>query len=138
MRTLLITVMLAGPGLAVVNALVQGSELNRFLRDTPELSSSHDLETLKRLAGRQMRAALLQGVLLIIGPVCFFWGLMFNHLTPGDFVWILLPSVTVILIARSLRTLESKVWSLPAAGQDLETERDRIVKVWRTKPLPDW
>ena len=138
MRTLLLTAILASPALAVVNTVIQGKSLKHFLDTTPELASSLDLENLKRFAGRQRWAALAQGVLLLIAPACFLWGLMIDSLTPGDFVWILLPSVIVILVARSFRTLELKAWAIPAANQHLTSERDRVVKVWRTKALPDW
>ena len=138
MRTILLAAMLASPGLALVNAVIQGRNLKEFLERTPELASSLDLENFKRVAGRQMWAALAQGGLLLIAPACFFWGLMIHCLTPGDFVWILLPSVVVILVARSFRSLELKAWSIPAANEYLTGERDRVVKVWRTKPLPDW
>ncbi len=138
MRTILLAAMLLSPALAIVNALIQGRGLKQFLDTTPELASSLDLENFKRVAGRQMWAALAQAVLLLIAPACFFWGLMIHSLTPGDFVWILLPSVIVILVARSFRTLELKAWAIPAADDSLAGERDRIVKVWKTKPLPDW
>ncbi len=138
MRTLLLAAMLASPALAVFNAVIQGRGLKEFLDKTPELASSLDLENFKKVVGRQMRAALGQAVLLLIAPVCFFWGLMIHSLTPGDFVWILLPSVVVILVARSFRSLELKAWAIPAANDYLIGERDRVVKVWRTKPLPDW
>lgn len=138
MRTLLLTLMLVSPGLALVNAVIQGRGLKKFLNSTPELASSLDLEEFKRVTGRQMWAALAQAVLLLIAPACFFWGLMIHSLTPADFVWILLPSVVVILVARSFRSLELRVWSIPAANEYLTAERDRVVKVWRTKPIPDW
>ncbi len=138
MRTLLLTLMLVSPGLALVNAVIQGRGLKKFLNSTPELASSLDLEEFKRVTGRQMWAALAQAVLLLIAPACFFWGLMIHSLTPADFVWILLPSVVVILVARSFRSLELRAWSIPAANEYLTAERDRVVKVWRTKPIPDW
>lgn len=130
--------MLMSPALALVNAVIQGNNLKRFLEETPELNSSLDLERFKAIAGRQMHAALVQGALLLIAPAGFFWGLFVEALTPGDFVWILLPSVVVILAARSFRGLELKAWSLPATDQYLADQRDHVVKVWRSKPLPDW
>ena len=130
--------MLISPALAIFNVVIQGRGLKQFLDTTPTLASSLDLENFKRVAGRQMWAALAQAALLLVAPACFFWGLMIHSLTPADFVWILLPSVVVILVARSFRSLELRAWSLPAANEYLTTERDRIVKVWRTKPLPDW
>jgi drug/metabolite transporter (DMT)-like permease len=138
MRTVLIIAMLASPALAIFNVVIQGRGLKQFLDTTPKLASSLDLENFKRVAGRQMWAALAQAVLLLIAPACFFWGLMIHSLTPADFVWILLPSVVVILVARSFRSLELRAWSIPAADQYLTTERDRIVKIWRTKAFPDW
>ena len=130
--------MLISPALAIFNVVIQGRGLKQFLDTTPTLASSLDLENFKRVAGRQMWAALAQAALLLVAPACFFWGLMIHSLTPADFVWILLPSVVVILVARSFRSLELRAWSIPAADQYLTTERDRVVKVWRTKPLPDW
>jgi hypothetical protein len=124
--------------MAVVNSVVQGNNLKEFLDRTPEFASMLDIENFKRVAGQQMRAALVQAALLLVPPGCFFWGLMTDSLSPGDFVWILLPSVIVILVARSFRKLELKAWSLPADSDDLAAERDRIVRTWKTKALPDW
>ncbi len=138
MRTLLLTVMLISPALAIFNVVIQGRGLKEFLDKTPMLASSLDLENFKKVAGRQMWAALAQAVLLLIAPACFFWGVVNQSLKPADFIWILLPSVVVILVARSFRSLELRAWSIPAANEYLTTERDRVVKVWRTKPLPDW
>ena len=124
--------------MAVVNSVVQGNNLKEFLDRTPEFASMLDIGNFKRVAGQQMRAALVQAALLLVPPGCFFWGLMAGSLSPGDFVWILLPSVIVILVARSFRKLELKAWSLPADSDDLAAERDRIVRTWKTKALPDW
>ena len=130
--------MFISPALAIANVMIQGRGLKHFLDTTPALASSLDLENFKKVAGRQMWAALAQAGLLLIAPACFAWGLMINSLTPADFVWILLPIVVVILVARSFRSLELRAWSIPTADRYLATERDRIVKVWKTKPLPDW
>ena len=130
--------MLASPALAIFNVVIQGRGLRQFLDTTPQLSSSLDLENFKKVAGRQMWAALAQAALLLIAPACFFWGLLIHSLTPADFVWILLPSVVVILVARSFRSLELRAWAIPATGDYLMAERDRIVKIWRTKAFPNW
>ena len=138
MRAVLLTAMFASQGLALVNVILQGRNLREFLDRTPVLASSMDLENFKAVAGGQMWAALAQAFLLLIAPGCFVWGLATNNLTPGDFVWILLPSVVVILIARSFRSIELRAWSIPTADEEMAAERDRIVRVWRTRPLPDW
>jgi len=138
MRTLLLTALLASPALAIFNVVIQGRGLKQFLDTTPKLASSLDLENYKKVAGRQMWAALAQAGLLLIAPACFFWGLMIHSLTPADFIWILLPSVVVILVARSFRSLEVRAWTIPTANESLTNERDRVVRVWRTKPIPDW
>ncbi len=138
MRGTLITAILATQGLALVNAAWQGRDLKVFLAETPSLASTNDLERYKAVAARQMWAALMQGALLLVAPACFVWGIISKNLSGGDFVWILLPSVVVILVARSYRSLEQAMWTLPAADPQLEAVRDDVVKTWRTKPIPDW
>ncbi len=138
MRTILLTAILLGPVAALINSGIQARHLREFLTRTPSLESAVDLDAFRRLAGRQMRAALVQIVLLAAAPVCFGWGVLQGHLGAGDFVWVLLPAVVVILVSRSIRRLELRAWSLPATDPGLTAERDRIVRVWRTKALPDW
>lgn len=138
MRSSLILAILGTQALALAHAAYQGSDLKRFLRQTPALTSSHDMEQFKGVARRQMIAALLQAALLLIAPGCFIWGLTLGHLSPGDFVWLLMPSVAVILVARSYRGLENQIWNLPTEDPTLRDERDRVVKTWKSKPLPDW
>ncbi len=77
-------------------------------------------------------------VLLLVAPACFVFGIVKHHLTGSDFVFILLPSVIVLLVARSYRGLEKAMWTLPAADDQLEAARDDIVHTWRTKPIPNW
>ena len=138
MRGTLIAVILGTQGLALANAAWLGRDLKLFLHTTPRLASTHDLEQFKIVAARQMYAALLQAVLLLVAPGCFVWGIVTHHLSGSDFVWILLPSVVVILVARSYRGLERRMWTLPTADAELEATRDAVVRTWRTKPIPDW
>lgn len=138
MRETLITTILASQGLALVNAAWQGRDLKVFLAGTPRLDSTNDLERYKAVAARQMYAALVQGALLLVAPACFVWGVVTQHLSGADFVWILLPSVMVLLVARSYRGLEQAMWTLPAADGELEAARDAVVRTWRTRPIPDW
>lgn len=130
--------MITSQGLALLNAIFQGKNLKDFLDRTPLLASSKDLEGFKDVVSRQMWAALAQAGLLLVAPGCYFWGLVTDSLKPGDFVWILLPSVIVILVARSFRGIELRAWSLPSADQEIASERDRIVSIWKTKPFPNW
>jgi hypothetical protein len=138
MRVVLISAMLGTQALALVNAAWQGRDLRRFLDATPRLDSTSDLERFKGLAARQMWAALVQGALLLVAPACFVFGVFDKHLTGADFVWILLPSLIVILTARSYRSLELRAWTLESADSELEAARDAVVRTWRTRPLPDW
>ncbi|MCD4751384.1 MAG: hypothetical protein K8R59_18610, partial [Thermoanaerobaculales bacterium] len=119
MRTLLLAAILGSQGLALVNAAIEGRNLKNFLDRTPSLSTTLDLDRFKAVAARQMIAALMQGALLILAPICFIWGLFTGTLNPGDFVWVLLPAVIVILVATSYRKLEKQAWSLPTQTDEL-------------------
>lgn len=138
MRSTLLTIMVGTQAAAVVNALIQGRDLKSFLARTPQLASTIDLEGFKAVAARQMWAALAQAALLLVAPACYVWGLVTKNLLPADFVWVLIPAVVVILVARSYRPLELKAWNLPAADGELEKARDAVVTCWRTKPFPNW
>lgn len=138
MRWLFLAGMMAGPALGLLNAAVHARRMVDFLRTTPRLDSSRAMERFKELAAGQMRAALLQGMLLVTAPVCYLWGLVSTALRGADFIWILIPSAVVIVAGRTFRTIELKVWTLPATEPEFEAQRDRIVHTWKTKALPDW
>jgi hypothetical protein len=137
-RETFVLLLLLLPGLAVANALVFGGELRRFLREVPSLSSTRDVERYKTVVAHQMYAALAQIGLLGAPILLFFVGVARGVLGPGDVLLIILPSLVVIVVAAQLKKVETQARQIPAADDELATQRDVIVATWIKKPLPDW
>ena len=138
MRTVFLALMLLLPAAGVVNAVICGSSLKAFLRDVSGLASTADVERFKRVVAGQMYAALVQIGILAVPPILYAVGLATGVLVPGDIVYILIPSAVIILVAQAFKKLESRVKAIPAADEELVSQRDAIVRTWMKKPLPDW
>jgi archaellum biogenesis protein FlaJ (TadC family) len=137
MRSTYLMLMVLLPAIAAVNALYFGAELRRFAMEVPRLESSHHLERFKQVVARQMYAALVQIVLLALPAVVFVVGIARGALTTGDILFVVIPAAVIILIAQVNRRDEARVRELPAEPT-LTAQRDRIVRTWVRKPLPDW
>jgi len=138
MRSAYLFLVLLFPALALLNAWWFGRELRVFVDATPAVSSTADLERMKHVVGRQMRAALVQIVLLLAGPAVFFVGLLRGELHPTDVMFIILPSAAVIVLATVYKRVEGRARSIPVHDDELRRQRDAIVETWLKKPLPDW
>jgi len=138
MRSTYLMLMLLLPLAAILNAWWFGSELQRFANQVRSFSSTNEIERFKGVVARQMYAALVQIVLLIVPPILFFVGLARGALTPGDVVFIIVPSAVVILVAALYKQTEKQVKSIPAQDDELQRQRDKIIHTWLKKPLPDW
>jgi hypothetical protein len=130
--------MLIFPALAILNAWWFGSELQRFARHVRSIDSTAEIEAFKAIVARQMYAALAQIVLLIVPPILFFVGIARKVLGPGDVLFIIVPSLVVILVAALYKQVEKQVKSIPAQDDELRRQRDKIIETWLKKPLPDW
>lgn len=138
MRSTYLFLVLLFPALALLNAWWFGKELKAFVDSTPVVSSTNDLERMKAVVGRQMRAALVQIVLLLAGPAVFFVGMLRGVLHPTDVMFIILPSAAVIVLATVYKRVEGRARGIPVADEELRRQRDAIVHTWLKKPLPDW
>lgn len=138
MRDVYLLLLLALPAAAALNALWFGRELRHFADATPRLESTADLQRFRRVVGRQMYAALVQILLLALPPIIFFYGLTRKILTVGDLLLVVLPAAAIIVLAQLNRRHETRVRNIPAADPELERERDRIIRTWNRRPLPDW
>ena len=127
MRSTYLFLMLFLPLLAIVNAVWFGSELQKFAKEVRAFSSTHEIERFKGVVGRQMYAALVQIVLLVVPPVLFFVGIATSALTPGDIIFIIVPSAVVILVAALYKQTETKVKTIPANDDELRRQRDAIM-----------
>ncbi len=137
-RDLLLVGLLALPAAAVLNAAYFGVELRRFLRDTPRITGTHELERLKAVVARQMYAALAQIVLLAAPPILFGIGLVQGLLDPSEVLVVVVPAAAALLAGAAFKRTEAQVRSLPAADEHLAAQRDAIVRTWLRKPVPDW
>lgn len=137
-RTGYITLMLLLPAVAVLNAIIHGSQLREFLERTPAFATYQDIVELEKIVARQMYAALVQIVLLVAPGVVFVVGLVRGVLSVEDILFVVLPSFVILALGVAIKKVENTVRSIPVADPILEERREQIVKVWMTKPFPDW
>jgi hypothetical protein len=137
-RTGYIALILLLPAVAVVNAIVHGSQLKSFLERTPAFATYQDIVEFEKVVARQMYAALVQIALLVTPGVILVVGIIRGVLSAGDILYVVLPSFVILALGLAFKTLENKVRSIPVSDPILEERRDHIVKVWLTKPFPDW
>jgi len=87
---------------------------------------------------RQMYAALVQIALLVAPGVVFVVGLVRGVLSVDDILYVVLPSFVILALGAAFKKLENRVRSIPVSDPILEERREHIVRVWNTKPFPDW
>lgn len=138
MRTTLLTLMVALPAAGALNAAWCGAALAGLVREVPRIASTSDLERFKRVVARQMVAALVQIGLLGLPALLLLVGFAARALTPGDVVYLLVPSAVMLVIGLAFKPLEARVKTLPTADDELRRQRDAVVRTWLSKPLPDW
>jgi len=138
MRLILIAIMVVAPAVGLIICIVFGQQLKKFLVEVREIKSSADIEYLKRIAARQMYAALVQIVVLSLPTITFFFGLTTHILRGVDLIFIIVPSLVILAAGKYYKSSETSVWTMPASDPVLAAERDRIVQVWRSKAVPDW
>jgi hypothetical protein len=130
--------MLFFPILAVINALYFMSRLRRLVSDIRTLTSEYDMRRYRHEVRLQMYAALAQIGLLSAPILLLFYGAFSHRLRPLDVLYVIIPSVIVILVGRAMKKTEQAAKNMPASRPELEQERDRVVHVWDARPLPDW
>jgi len=137
-RTGYITLILLLPGVAVLNALIHGSQLKAFLERTPAFATYQDIVEFEKVVARQMYAALVQIVLLVAPGVVFVVGIIRHVLSVEDILFVVLPSFVILALGVAFKKVENQVRSIPVSDPILEERRDHIIRVWMTKPFPDW
>ena len=137
-RTGYIALILLLPAVAVLNALIHGSQLKAFLERTPAFATYQNIVEFEGVVTRQMYAALFQIALLVAPGVVFVVGLIRGVLSVDDILYVVLPSFVILGLGLAFKKVENKVRSIPVSDPILEERRDHIVRVWNTKPFPDW
>jgi hypothetical protein len=137
-RSTILMLLVVMPAASVLSAVYFMSALKRFMGETPSIDTAADLETFKSLVRKQMYAALVQIALLGLPILLFLMGMLTRTLWRGDFLYVLIPNLVVIVVGRVLRAVERKAQMLPVSDPQLEKARDEIVHTWEKKALPDW
>ena len=137
-RTLLIAAIVVFASAALANSVWFGGQLKRYVLSTRMLSTDLDVFRFKKIVAKQMRAALLQIVLLSLPIVIFITGIMFKALYPGDIFFVIIPSLAILAVAAYFRSWEIRARNIPTATPEMLDQRDAIVRTWLRKALPDW
>ena len=137
-RTGYIALILLLPAVAVLNALIHGSQLKAFLERTPAFATYQDIVEFEKVVARQMYAALIQIALLVAPGIVLVVGIVRGVLSIEDILYVVLPSFVILALGLAFKQVENKVRSIPVSDPILEERRDHIVKVWNAKPFPDW
>jgi len=133
-----IALMLLLPAIAVVNSILHGSQLKAFLERTPAIATYQNIIDFERVVARQMYGALLQ-ILLLVGPgVVFVVGLVRGPLAVDDVIYVMLPSFVILALGIAFKNLENRAKSIPVDDPVLADRHAHIIKVWNSKPFPDW
>lgn len=126
--------MLAATALSVA----LGIDLKRFLAGMPVLTSISGVVAFRQAVARQMYGSL--GVLLLgsLAVLAAAAGFAFR-LASWNELPVLLTAVAVFAAAAFWsRRVERRAKSIPVIDDEIGRQRDAIVRVWATKPLPPW
>jgi len=137
-RTILIIFILGFTTAGILNSLYFGLELKRYVARTQVLDSSLAILRYKKMVANQMRAALVQIVLLATPVIAFVAGMMLEWFHGTDLFIVIIPSLVIVAIALYFRGWEMMARSIPTSDPEIEEERDAIVRTWLRKALPDW
>jgi hypothetical protein len=128
--------------LAVILGLgvLAGWRMRRFLAQTPALPSPEDLKHYRRLIAWDMYMALAMIALVVVAAIVLAASLYQGWLSRVEVLILLMPGGVILGTVRTLWTkpAEARVKEIPVSDEALREERDRLVKIWGSKPFPDW
>lgn len=107
--------------------------LHNYVKKTSRVLSKDDIGDLKSEIKKQMYGALFMGAcsVIIIGSI-----VLVNSLSSLEFVFLILIFIGGLVFSGYARKLEEKIVNLDAQSQEIEDEKQHIVKVWHSKVLP--
>lgn len=107
-----------------------------YLRAVPEIKAAKQLESFKRLAGRNMLGALIY--LLLLLPALGF-GIYAVVKQTGIAIGVIAIAVVLIpALGKRLLSVERQAREQPCATPELAAERDRISHIWIHKAWPNF
>ncbi len=134
----LIVLMLLLPSVALVNSVVSAVRLKRLVGRIPRITGRLHMDAFKKEVKLQMYLAVVQWPLLSIPSALFFIDLWFLEGPLSDLVYAIGPSLVILVVARVLKRVEDAAMNIPAQGDQLEQERQRVVSTWKGGAVPDW
>jgi hypothetical protein len=137
LRELFLGLIVGMPCVGILNSLWFGRHLREYLSRSPRIETWQELERFKQVVSTQMYAALAQIGFLVIPYPAFAIGLYMKSLRMADIVYIIIPSVFLVVIGVIFKAVEEKAKSLPVS-EELQGEYQRVINTWIKKPLPDW
>lgn len=130
--------MLILPALGAVNAIYHGRLLRHYVRQTKRIRDMDGLAKFQKIVARQMYAALVQLALMVVPMAIYFIGIPTEILRLADIVYVMIPGGILIALGYHFKKVEAEVCRIPALGKDLDDQRLAVIKIWKTRPLPDW
>jgi hypothetical protein len=120
---------------AAAVSLWSRSQIVGFLKDTPRIAGTPDLERFKELARMEMYLALAMIVLLVTGLVTGLF-LVLRHGVVGLFL-VLLANAVVLVLGLFHKGVEEQARNLPTT-EGLDAEYRGVCYAWNKKALPDF
>ena len=121
--------------LAIVNSLIAAFDLQSFLSRTPSISTSLDVDNLKRLARQQMYRTLASLGILVAGGVLCIYGLRTKQVS---LVLILILNGIVLATAIPIVLFEKRARNLKVQDGLLADQYRAVCETWVKKPFPDF
>jgi hypothetical protein len=130
--------MLVLPALGAVNSIYHARVLRNYVRRTQIIQDVQGLAEFQKIVARQMLAALVQLVLVVVPLVLYFVGILTQVFRFKDIAFVIIPGVILMALGYVFKKVETKACRIPAANEDLDEQRLAVISTWRKKPLPDW
>lgn len=137
LRDIFIVLMILFPVLGLINLLWGARQLKIFIDLTSEIETGHHMQKFKSLVSTQMYCALFQIAFLGLPLAILLIGYLIGTLRSMDFLYVLVPSIVILLVGASIKSMETKVKEMPVRDE-FKNEFDGVVHIWMHKPLPNW
>ncbi len=138
MRNELIAAVLGLQVIIFIVLVIFWNQMKNFLSLMPAIKNQKDMNRFKSIVKRQMYAALIFPAFSVIMILIFLYGVKSGALAAGDLVYIIIPSVLLLLFSKFIKQTEMKLRNIKTDDPNLKKERDRVVSVWIGKAFPDW
>lgn len=109
-----------------------------FLKHTPAINNSADLDSFKKLVSKQMYMALIFIVFTGISMVFYMFFLFTGFFSGLQKIFFLIQYIIIFIFGKMFKEDDNRVHSITVNDEQLKNEKDRIVKIWKTKPFPAW